>query len=316
MSRRIRRALLVLALGVVAFVCLLRTDRAGAYVCSKIQEEVPKRVPYAVSIGRCELEPLTQAVRLSSVKVTEQGQTGEPLLMTDEAYVSLRSVLLTGITLDQVRLVNPRVRLDLSTLPAAGDKKKCPLETLKEVRFEKLEVRNAALDLTLSPARRFDLEGLDLDWKTRRHTIELSAVVRGGRADVEGRRAKVGKVLVDGALDIDDESLSLQRAEVSVEGANLSAAGVINQLCDAMPVLDLNGQVFLPLTAVARLAKKPAMEPADGQLWARWSVSGRADQPQGRAQLQASELKLGHFKPGDFTAAVSFNPEKLNLDSF
>ncbi|MFT3842526.1 MAG: translocation/assembly module TamB domain-containing protein [Myxococcaceae bacterium] len=315
MSRRLRRALLVLALGVVGLVCLLRTDRAGAYVCAQIQKEVPKRVPYAVKIGRCELEPLTQAVRLESVTVSEQNAT-EPMLTTDEAYVSLRSVLLTGVTLDQVRLVNPKVRLDLSAIPASGEKKKCPLDGLKAVRFEQLEVRNAAVQLTLSPTRKLDVEGLDLDWKTRRHTIELQAVLKGGRAVADGRKAALGKTLLDGSLDLDDESLTVQRGEVSVEGANLSAAGTITQLCDAMPVLDLNGQVFLPLTAVSRLAQKKELEPADGQLWAKWSVSGRADAPQGRAQLQASELKLGKFKPGDFTAALSFNPERLNLDSF
>jgi translocation and assembly module TamB len=326
MGRRLRRALLILALGVVAIVLLMRTDRAGAFVCEKIHEEVPKRFPYAVSIGRCELEPLTQAVRLEEVKVTgEPGPGGAPpetLLEADEAYLSLRSVLLNAVTLDQVRLVNPRAKLDLSALPAqpAGAPKAkarvCPLQTLKKVRFEQLEVRNAELELTLSPNRKVTLEGLDLDWKMRRRTIELSAVLRAGRAEVDGRDARLGKALVDGTLYLDEESLALQRAELSVEGTSLSASGQLDQLCDPNPVLDLNGQVFLPLTAVARLAEKKELEPADGQIWARWSVSGHSDQPQGRVQLQASELKLGRFKPGDFTAALSFNPERVNLDSF
>ncbi len=324
MSRRLRRALLLLALGVLAVVLLLRTEKAGAFVCEKIQQEVPKRYPYGVTIGRCELEPLTQAVRLEDVKVTPRPVPGAeapaPLLEADEAYLSLRSVLLNSVTLDQVRLVNPRAKVDLSALPrgtaAPGAKKSCPLELLKAVRFEQLEVRNAAIEVTLSPGRKVSLEGLDLDWKTRRRSIELSAVLRGGRAELDSRTARLGKALLDGTLDLDEESLTLQRTEVSVEGASLSAAGRLDQLCDPAPVLDLNGQVFLPLAAVARLAEKKELEPADGQLWARWSVSGHADQPQGRLQLQASELKLGRFKPGDFTAALSFNPERVNLDSF
>ncbi len=316
-SRRWRIALLLGALGAVGVVFALRTDRAAVWACETLRTELPKRISYDVRIDRCELDPLEQGVRLAGIALTDR-QTKQPLIEADEAYVSLRSVLLSSVTLDNLDLTRPRLTLDLSRPSADGQKSAaCPLDVLKRVKVEHLQIREGAVVLLLPQSRRLQLDGLELDWRSRKNTVELQAVMRSGQLRVDGTRTvSLGKAMLEGELDVGDEKLSVTRAEVSAEGARLSITGTVESLCDAAPVLAVNAQVFSPIASITRLAGKPLLQPAEGHVWTRMLINGRTDTLAVSAQVQGSQIRIAQFRPGDFTAKARWSGEDVKLEEF
>lgn len=313
-SRRWRVALLLGALGAIGLVFALRTERAARFACQTLRTQLPKQVPFEVSLGSCELEPLEQGVRLTAVALSDPG-THQPVLEADQAYVSLRSIFLSGLTLDDVLLVRPRVNLDVSQPGPTAAARACPLEVLRRLKVEHLVISEGSLALTLPKSRRVVLEGLELDWRSRKNTIELQAVMRGGQVRVDdARTALLGKALLEGELDVGDEKLTLTRAEANVEGARLSLTGMVESLCDPDPVLALNAQLFSPIASVARLSGSPQLQPAEGHLWTRVNIAGRADAVTLTGQLQGSQIRVGQFKPGDFTAKARWSTDELKVE--
>ncbi len=315
-SRRWRIALLLSALGAIGLVFALRTERAAAFACETLRAELPLQIPFEVKIGRCELDPLEQGVRLTAVALADP-TTHLPVLEADEAYVSLRSVFLSGVTLDDVKLVRPRVNLDLSKPSLTAKASVCPLDVLRRVKVEHLVISEGSLVLTLPHERRVQLDGLELDWRSRRNTIELQAVMRSGQVRLDDKRtASLGKALLDGELDVGDEKLSVTRAEANVEGARLALTGTVEALCDPAPVLALTAQLFAPIASAARLAGSATLQPAEGHLWTRMLITGRADTLTLAGQIQGSQIRIGQFKPGDFTARARWSGDDLKLEEF
>ena len=147
-SRRWRVALLLTALGAIGLVFALRTERAAGWACQTLRTELPKRIPFEVTIDRCELDPLEQGVRVTRIALADP-KTHQPVLEADEAYVSLRSVFLSSLTLDRLRLVRPRVTLDLSQAAPGPKAAGCPLEILKRVKVEHLQISEERTRLIL-----------------------------------------------------------------------------------------------------------------------------------------------------------------------
>ncbi|MBS1148312.1 MAG: hypothetical protein H6Q89_10 [Myxococcaceae bacterium] len=315
-SRRWRVALLLTALGAIGLVFALRTERAAGWACQTLRTELPKRIPFEVTIDRCELDPLEQGVRVTRIALADP-KTHQPVLEADEAYVSLRSVFLSSLTLDRLRLVRPRVTLDLSQAAPGPKAAGCPLEILKRVKVEHLQISEGSLVLALPQSRRVQLDGLELEWRSRRNAIELQAVMRSGQVRLDGKRnVSLGKAMLEGELDVGDEKLSVTRGDTNVEGARLSLTGTVEGLCDAAPVLAINAQLFSPVASLARLAGSPRLQPAEGHVWTRILVTGRTDTPALTAQIQGSQIRLGQFKPGDFTARARWSGDELKLEEF
>jgi translocation and assembly module TamB len=315
-SRRWRVALLLGALGALSLVFALRTERAGDWACQTLRTELPQRIPFEVAVGHCQIEPLAQAVRLTDLALSDP-QTHKSVLAASEAYVSLRSIFLSSVTFDHLKLLRPRANLDLSKRGPTTKGGSCPLDLLKRLKVEHLELHEGSLILALPQSRQLQLDGLDLDWRIRRSTLELQAVMTGGRLKLDDERtATLGKALVEGELDVGDEKFSVTRAEANVEGARISVTGTLESLCDPFPVLALNAQLFTPLSSAARLVGSKMLQPAEGHVWSRALITGRADTPTLTAQVQGSEIHLGQFKPGDFTAKVRLNGDELKVEEF
>ena len=315
-SRRWRVALLLGALGAIGLVFALRTKRAAAWACQTLRTQLPGQIPFEVTIGSCEIEPLEQGVRVTHVALLDP-KTHLPVLEADEAYVSLRSIFLSSLTLDHLKLVRPRVTFDLSqpsALPKGGG---CPLDVLRLVKVEHLQISEGSVVLSLPRSRRIQLDGLELEWRSRKNAVELQAVMRSGQLRIDAKHnVSLGKAMLDGELDVGDEKLSVTRAEANVEGARLSLTGMVESLCDAAPVLALNAQLFSPVASVARLVGSPMLQPAEGHVWTRMLVTGRADSLAIAAQIQGSQIRIGQFKPGDFTARARWSGDEVKLEDF
>lgn len=311
--RRWRRALGLMALGVVGLVFLLRTERAGELVCGELRERLPGLLGLDVAIGRCELQPLSMGVRLEAVAVSQPGATA-PLASADSAEVSLRGLFPGYVSLHEVALVRPRVDL---TLPQGDESKEpagCPLDALRRLRVGTLKVEQGSVRLALPSGQAVALEGVDVAASLGRRSADLDAQARSGSATVQGRLLTLGQFQVSAAVDLEDRELELRRLEANVEGVSLTAAGRVESLCDALPVLALGAQAWVPLESLPRLGV-PLPEPS-GQVVSRVTISGRVDAPVVRAELQATQVVLGHFRPGDFSAKGTWSGQTVAMEEF
>ena len=84
-------------------VAYLRTPRAAEDACQLARRELPSLIGMDVGIGSCELDPVTQTVKLRGVSLFEPGAE-VPLLAADEAEVTLGAVrpFFGSVALDSV----------------------------------------------------------------------------------------------------------------------------------------------------------------------------------------------------------------------
>lgn len=310
--RNWRRALGVVALIAVGAVFLLRTDRAGELACGELRRRLPGLLGLDVEVGRCRLDPLGLGVALEQVAVSEPG-AATPLVSADSAEVALRGLFPGYVSLQEISVVRPKVDVRVhggDGKPADG----CPLDALKRVRIGAVKVEQGRVRVELPGGQLVQLEGLDLDAKLGRRSAELDVQARSGSATVQGRVWTLGRVRGDAALDLEGRELELRRFEANVEGVSATASGRVESLCDALPVLALNAQAWVPLDALPRLGV--ALPEPSGQVVGRVSMTGRADAPVVRAELVATQVALGHFHPGDFSVKGTWSGQTVTLDEF
>lgn len=319
--RKRRIALGLAVLFVLGGVLLLRTQRAWEGACTAARRELPKALGMEVGIGRCEIEPLTQAVRLYGVSAFQPGVEA-PVFSVDSAEVRLRAFqpFFGGVKLELVQLDHPRVNVDLvSPRPSAPVKKgsrpaapkRCVLEDLSELQIDKLVVKNAEVRVALPQGRRAEVSGVDLRWKVRRGVAELELEGRQGvvaLGDGAGELS-MSRLIVDAALDPRDLQLEVTRGEVGLDDFTVSASGKVENLCD--PQFFLDGQIFAPLRTVARATGWH--EQVKGHLWAGVSASGKLPEPNVSVDLVGADVQLGAYKPGDFTAKLAWSGKDVRL---
>lgn len=315
--RRWQKALAVFALLLACLVLWLRTERAGEFVCGQLRTRLPEIIDASVLLGRCEIDPLILAVRVHDVSVTQHGAES-PMVSAEEARVSLRGVFFGGVSLQEVALVKPRVDIVLPQ-PRPDDaatKRVCPLDLLARIRVQSIEVQDGVMQLQLPSGQRIRADGLQVLASLRKAGADIDLSMRGGSLVLdEKRQLAVGRVSLDGTLDVRGQKLTIRRAGLNIEGVNASVSGSVTSLCDALPHLALNTQVYVPMAALPRFGVK--LEPAPtGQVWSRVSVTGRVDAPVVRAELQASQIAIGPFTPGDFSARVALSGNELEIEEF
>ncbi|MBL8952627.1 MAG: translocation/assembly module TamB, partial [Myxococcaceae bacterium] len=312
-----RRVMLIAALFATAVVFVLRTEAAGDTLCSTLRREIPQRLGYEVGIAKCRIDPLSQTVKLTGVSVFEPGRE-DPLVAAEEAEVSLRNVLPGSVTLDWVKLVRPRVALKLKPPAEAAPEQRqgCALSLLDHLKVQHLEVTGAALDVEVEGRATAQVDGLDVEWRQKRGVVTARVELKGGAmALADGRRARLSRSVIEAELDVDDEVLSLQRAEAGVDGVTVTTTGSIEALCDAEPKLALNAQVFVPVATAVKLSGAQVPN-AGGTLWSRLQVNGRPSALSVKAELQGAGITVAEFTPGDFTARVAWAGKELTIEDF
>jgi translocation and assembly module TamB len=311
-SRKVRLALLLGALAVVAAVFLLRTHVAWEQVCTLARRELPKALGAEVGIGRCEVDPTSRTVRLGGVSVYAPGEE-VPIFSADLVEATLGGFeLFTGrVLLDRLRVTRPRVRLDLSHPAPARPQAGCPFQALQAVSIDDFDVRGGEAHLILPGGRGVDIEGLSLGWRMRRRVAEFRVETSAGSVDPGGGVASLPLtgLRVQGELARGGRDLEVTSGELSVGESTLSFSGRIDDLCH--PALALDAQVFLPVHALARATG--ALQGSSGHLWARLAVSGRAPDIRLNGEVLGKGLEFPPAKPGDFSAHFAVAGDTLTL---
>ncbi len=314
---------LCVALVLTGVIATLRTRAAWEEACTLARRQLPSLLDAEVGIGRCEIDPLTQSVRLYGVSAYRQGST-RPLLAVDAVELKLAAVqpFFGTVELALLKLERPRFHLDLGT-PAPGsaeekrrseakaDSGKCPLDLFRRVELDRLAISDGQLSLTLPDGRALELTGLDAGWRIRRGVAELTVDLQEGFLipTAGGRPMAISRAAVEGELDVDGETFSLGKAELDVEDVTVSVTGKIEELCSPRLLLDV--QAFLPLKTLARATGMT--RPMAGHTWTRLQLSGEAREPTVAIDVVATGIEVGRYRPGDFNASATIAGQELRI---
>ncbi len=298
---------------VMGTVLALRTRTVWDGLCTQARRQLPALLGLEVGIGECEVDPLGQRLLLRGVSVFEKG-ADTPLLAADQAEVQLGlpNPLSGRLAIDVVRVHRPRLTLDLSRPRPPSDKPGvCPLKPLRRVRLSRLAITGAEVRLTLPGGRQVEVSEVDVGLRERWGEEEFEVEARRGLVRLgPGQELALGRLALSGALDVDEELLELQRAEVALDDVTVNISGRVEQLCD--PVLALDAQVFLPLRTLSQAGLLP--KPARGHLWSRLTVNGRPAAPRVSLELSGSGLAYAQYSPGSLTARLAYAGDRVTVE--
>ena len=312
--RRLLAVGMVLALvaGGLTFLMVGRSRFAWDRACTLARRQLPGLLGADVGLGRCEVDPAGRTLRIYGLSATAPN-TDRPTFSADELEVTIAGVQpLSGrLELDRVRLIRPRIWLDLSRpQPTPAKSETCPLRTLEHLEVDTLEVRGAELRVALPAGRKVEVAGVELSWRTRRRDAEFVLRTSQGLVDLANGRPPltVAGLAVEGALAPGGRELEVSRGELSVEDAQLSFAGRVDDLC--RPSLALDAQLFLPVRMLSRVV--PLGE-SFGHLWAQATLSGRVPDVRVTGELLGKGVSLGALRPGDFTVRASVAGQDVTI---
>src|SRR6516162_2755494 len=312
--RRLLAVGMVLALvaGGMTFLMVGRSRFAWDRACTLARRQLPGLLGADVGLGRCEVDPAGRTLRIYGLSATAP-TTDRPTFSADELEVTIAGVQpLSGrLELDRVRLIRPRIWLDLSRpQPTPAKSETCPLRTLEHLEVDTLEVRGAELRVALPAGRKVEVAGVELSWRTRRRDAEFVLRTSQGLVDLANGRPPltVAGLAVEGALAPGGRELEVSRGELSVDDAQLSFAGRVDDLC--RPSLALDAQLFLPVRMLSRVV--PLGE-SSGHLWAQVTLSGRVPDVRVTGELLGKGVTLGALRPGDFTVRASLAGQDVTI---
>jgi translocation and assembly module TamB len=294
---------------------VLRSRWAWDEACTQARRRLPAILGMEVGIGRCELDPIRQSVRLFGVSAFEPGRQ-EPLLSADSAELRLDAIapVFGPVELSLVQVIRPRINLDLSRPRPSGGSRACPLDALDRVELDRLLVHDAELRVRLPAGRRLELSAVDLSWAMRRGEAEIDLKAQSGALHLgEGKPAmSVGSISFEGTLDPEAEQLQIAEADLALDDLTLNLSGRVDTLCD--PTLALDAQVFAPLRTVGKVVALP--ERTQGHLWARVLATGKAAAPSISGEVVGAGVVVGRFDPGSFSARLALDGRELKVIDF
>ncbi|QRN99718.1 translocation/assembly module TamB [Archangium violaceum] len=304
--------LIVLAL-VLGTVMAFRTRTVWEGLCTQARRQLPTLLGLEVGIGQCEVDPLGQRVILRGLSVFEKG-SDTPLLAADsaEVQIGLPHPISGKVSIDMVRVLRPRLALDLSRpRTPSGEPGVCPLQPLRRLILSRLAITGAEVRLLLPGGRQVEVSELDVSVRERWGEEEFEVEARRGLVRLgPGQELALGRLALSGGLDVDEELLEVDRAEVSLDDVTVNISGRVEQLCD--PVLAMDAQVFLPLRTLSQAGLLP--KPANGHLWSRLTVNGRPAAPSVSLELAGSGLAYGGFTPGSLTARLAYAGDVVTVE--
>ncbi|HYH97968.1 translocation/assembly module TamB domain-containing protein [Hyalangium sp.] len=305
----------MIALLIVGAIAALRTSVAWETACTLARRNLPDLIGLEVGIGQCELDPLGQKVIIRGLALFTPG-TDTPLLAADlaEVQLGLTRPFSGKLALDLVRVQRPRVVVDLSkpSKEKPGEPAPCVLAPLERLRISRLALTGAQVRVVLPGGRRVEVSELDVGWKERWGIAEFDVEARRGVVGLGpgGGELLLGRLVLSGGLDVDEQSLELNRAEVALDDATVSVSGRVESLCQ--PLLALDAQVFFPLRTLSQAGLLERS--ASGHVWTRLTVTGRPLAPSVSVEVTANGLAYERYGPTSLTAQLHYQGERVLVE--
>jgi len=314
-TRRGLKFLAVLALIAVGVIAFLRSQFAWDRACTLARHELARTLGMDVAIGRCEIDPLAQTVKLFDISASLRG-SDRPLFGADSLEVriaALRPFWWNRADFDQINIGRPRLNLDLSqTAPAkaTAGKGRCAFDVLRQVTLRRVDLQDGEIHLQLPGGRSVEIAGLEARWRLKRGAAEIDIEAGQGSFSSAAGELPLSRLVVGAILFPDEPRLDIARSEITLGDSGFSLKGSIEQLC--APTLRLDSQLFLSMKTLA--AAGLVKEPVEGKLWVRISADGRAAEPAITAKIAGTQVMVDNYRPGDFSARLSYAPGELKID--
>lgn len=302
---------------IVGPLVVLRTRWAWNEACSLARQKLPEVLHLDLAIARCEIDPLTQGMKLYDVTAQVPGQAGPPLLTVESAEVRLGpfAPLFGPPELALVHLGHPVLHLDLTQVkPQPRGQRVCPLDALEKVTLDRLRAHDVTVEVKLPGGRGLELSAVDAEWTLRRGVVELEVKAGSGVARQGGGKPDllIGQTQVQAWFDPEAQQLQIASAEGVVEDVTWNVAGKVDTLCE--PNLQLDAQAFLPLRTLAKVVPLPDKpEKPQGHVLARVRLTGHPESLSVGADLTGAGVQLGKLDAPSFTAKVSLNGKELRV---
>ncbi|MGC4122289.1 MAG: translocation/assembly module TamB domain-containing protein [Myxococcales bacterium] len=317
MKRHFGRTLVLLLLGLMAVAAgVLRTEWAGEKVCGWARGRLPALLSMDVSLGRCEVDPLSGEVEIRSFSATPHGAP-EPLVAADRLLVRVRALqLLFGrLALERIEVERPKVRVDLSKLdftsprePSAG----CFLDAVEgALEVESLAVNGADVKVIAPGDRVVDLEEADLDLRLSRRAYATRLGVPRGTVRTGQVQLPLSRLRVSSALDLDRRKLTLNHLEVALGELALFARGDVETLCE--PSFGLEATLYLPLDLASTILGPQAPRLSGNAVVNLKKLEGGLDNPSAELEVTLARAKVEEFDVGDAYLEARLDKGKVKI---
>lgn len=321
-KRRLALALLaLLSVLVTATLLGLRTRWAGDRICAEAAARLSAAAGLPVLLAGCRVEPLLLELRTEGVRV---GPEASPLFVADAASARLAPVqaLGTGLVVDQVRLVRPRLVVARGGA-ARRAPAQCPGPLGGRVQIRRLEVEGGSLDLAIPPGR-LRVEGIEVHGAPGGVGGALRALA--GRA--AGSQLRIGAASV--ALETPAHLHAVEGLTAEVElAADLSRADVVSATARAgevrltafgplgdpcRPELDLAVRGTGPIPRILELVGAPDPRwtgDGDAVVW----LKGPLPRPALSGEVRVGGSRHGTLELGDGRGRFRYEAGKVHVDA-
>jgi translocation and assembly module TamB len=313
--RRWLKALIFLLAVLGGSMILLNSRFAWEQGCALARRELPSILGMKVGIGRCELDPLSQTVRLYDVSAAAPGGEVGPSFAARLVEVRISSLrpFFGDADIDFVRVSRPRIdwTLEIGEPAPASRARACPLDALSRIHVGSLEVTDGAFRAHFPDGREIQLDGLNVGWLEKRGTAQIEVAGQSGSAvAVAGKELPISGLRLSALLSLRERWLQVSRAEMDAGGARLSIGGRIEELC--RPKLKLDAKLVLPLQTLGQAGL--VGEGAEGAVAVRAGISGSPSSPVLSAKISGDKTTIGQFHPGTWEARVLLSAGELKLE--
>jgi translocation and assembly module TamB len=299
---------------------LVRTPWAGQRICRAAAARLEAAAGLPVAFGACRVDPFALSVEIERLAV---GDPAAPLFSADlvAARLAPLQALARPVHLEEVRLVRPRVRVDVPE--GGGGDRPCRLDPSAHVQIRSLSVeegaaevrlpggvavRAARVDVVSRPAPLPPLQALA--GGLRRARVEVTAA--GVELTAGGRTFRAPAASLQADVPATLASIDVREAAAEVEGVRLGLRGRVEAPCE--PRLDLVATAEAPLPALVALAGRAA--PSRGRAALELRLQGAAaPAPAVSGRLWLEGAQVGAFTPGDATGAFRLEDRRIVVDA-
>lgn len=316
-----RRVLVAMGLAGAALVALLllflRSERGGRDLCALAEATLREVSGERVTIARCRVDPLGTRVFVEGVEI---GDPDRPLMAVESltAGLAVRGLLEGRVRVDGVKLVRPRVFLDLSQPQPADDPRTRPDRTSSAhclpdpgaLELGRLDLQGGEVTVALPDGRSLSAHGVEISVRGRESLIEAGLSTARTVFDDAGEALVVERLQLRGRVDLETGYASLENLDVSAQEGSLFAAAEFTSVCEGTGRATANVHLDLSRVSSTLLSQVPGLTgQASLKLSARMNKGDWSLETSGQL-MSAGAWGLG---PADLDLSVAVQPGLLTL---
>lgn len=315
-----RRVLVAMGLAGATLVALLllfvRSERGGRDLCALAEATLREVSGQPVTIARCRVDPLGTRIFVEGVQI---GAPEQPLMAVESltAGLAVRGLLEGRVRVDGVKLVRPRIFLDLSQpapddghIPSARSPKARCLPDPGALELGSIDLQGGEVTVALPDGRRVQVAGVELSVRGRGDLIEAGLSSARAVFEDNGESLVTERLKVRGRVDLETGYAALEDLDVSAPEGSVFAAAEFTSVCEGTGRATATVHLDLSRVGSTLLRQEPELTgQASLKLAARMNAGAWSVDTSGQL-TGAGAWGLG---PADMTVSAGVQPGLLTL---